>query len=384
MRKLMRRGRRRRTPLGLFPALVLGVLPLTGCGGSGDDSLPEPPQEEGVVHLSPEQLRNAEVETVEARVEASTLTFPVPGTVQPPDTARMMVGSFVEGRVERVMALEGDRVSPGAPLVMIHSHELADWQRELTAADARVAFGATALDRARRLLDEGAVSREEVERREMELRVAEADRARAREVVDHLHPESGNVVIRAPREGMVFRVLTSPGEAVVPGAPLVELGSTRVLWVVGAVPEREVPELERGDGVTVTFPALPGVEAEGRVIALGSRVDPALRTVELRVQLDPIPGGVRTGTLATLHLPAGVRQEGILLPAEAVQRLEGEPHVFLEEAPGRFRAVPVEVLTGNQGRVLISGVEPGSRVVTRGAYTLRAVLEGFQGPEDEG
>jgi hypothetical protein len=67
-----------------------------------------------------------------------------------------------------------------------------------------------------------------------------------------------------------------------------------------------------------------------------------------------------------------------------VQRLEGEPHVFLEEAPGRFRAVPVEVLTGDQGQVLVSGVEAGSRVVTRGAYTLRAVLEGFQGPEDEG
>ena len=364
--------------------LLLGQVALAGCGGGDEDALPEIPPEEGVVLLSPEQLVNAEVETAEARVERSPLTFSVPGVVQPPDTAQMMVGSFVEGRVERVLVLEGDGVTPGAPLVMIHSHELADWQRELTAAEARVAFGSTALARSRRLLAEGAVSREEVERREMEFRLAEADRERAQEVVEHLHPEGGNVVIQAPREGIVFRVLTGPGEAVVPGAPLVELGSAAVLWVVGGVPENQVPELERGDPVAITFPALPGMEAQGRVISLGSRVDPALRTVELRVQMDPIPAGVRTGTLAALRLPSGTHREGILLPADAVQRLEGEPYVFLEEAPGRFRAVRVEVLTGDGGQVMVAGVEAGSRVVIRGAYSLRAVLEGFQGLEDEG
>jgi membrane fusion protein, multidrug efflux system len=192
---------------------------------------------------------------------------------------------------------------------MIHSHELADWQRELTAADARVAFGSTALERSRRLLAEGAVSREEVERREMELRLAEADRERAREVVEHLHPESGNVVIQAPREGMVFRVLTGPGEAVVPGAPLVELGSTRVLWVVGAVPEPRCRSWsgETGEG---HLPRPSRVEAEGRVISLGSRVDPALRTVELRVQMDPIPAGVRTGPWPPSTSPPAPTRKG--------------------------------------------------------------------------
>ena len=250
MRRLPARAWMRSVALGF----LVGPLSLAGCGGEDEGPLPELPPEEGVVLLTPAQLGAAELETMEARVERSPLTFSVPGTVQPPDTARMMVGSFVEGRVERVLVLEGDDVMPGAPLVMIHSHELADWQRELAAAEARVSFGQAALDRSRRLLAEGAVSREEVDRREMELRLAEADRERAEEVVEHLHPESGNVVIQAPRAGIVFRVLTGPGDAVVPGAPLVELGSAEVLWVVGAVPESAVPDLERGDPVAITFP----------------------------------------------------------------------------------------------------------------------------------
>ncbi len=46
------------------------------------------------------------------------------------------------------------------------------------------------------------------------------------------------------------------------------------------------------------------------------------------------------------------------------------------DEPGEFRAQPVEVGDGLDGdRVaILSGLEPGSRIVTEGAFTLKAEL----------
>jgi len=358
------------------------LLLLPACG----ENL-EPPQEIGpdpeeVVVLTPDQLQVAGVEVMVAQGAADPLWTRVPGTVESPDTSRVVAGSVVEGRVEGVLVLEGDAVSVGQALVRIHSHELADWQRELSTAEARLTYADSALERGRRLAIEGAISRDQVSQREVAAVAALADVERARAIVDHLSPDGGDVIVRSPREGTVFRVLVSPGEAVVPGAPLVELGSTRTLWVAVALPEAGVPAVQRGDVLMVAFPALAGVGTTGTVVSLGARVDPVLRSVALRVQLDSIPEGLLVGMMADLHLPLGEGEPGVILPAEAVQRWGGGSAVFVEEGPGRFRVHPVEVLAREGDVIRVTGLDPGLRVVARGAYTLRAVLEGFLGPED--
>lgn len=380
------------TSLALVPLPLALALALTGCGTA--DAPPEEERHEpGVVTLTTDQLQNAGVTTQEAVAVSRASSLELAGTVQPPDTARVVAGSFVEGRVVRVLVVEGDRVRAGAPLVRIHSHELADWQRELSAAEARVAQARAVAERGDRLHAGGAISTEERERRQVALAVAEADLRRAQEIVDHLNPDQGDVVILAPRAGVVHQLLVSQGEAVVPGDPLVELGTTDVLWVVAGLPETAAAEVEVGTPARVTFSARPGLEATGRVVGLGVRVDPRLRTTALRVQLDSVPAGIRSGMLATVAIAAGEARTGVLVPDAALQRAEpgvvagvepGEEAgtvVFLDEGGGRFRALPVRILARGPDGVLVDGIPPGSQVVVTGAYTLRAVLEGFLGAE---
>ncbi len=228
----------------------------------------------------------------------------------------------------------------------------------------------------------GALSTEELERREVALAVAEAELRRAREILEHLSPEGGDVVIRAPRDGVVFGLEVAQGQAVLPGDPLVELGTDDVLWVVGGVPETAAGEIRLGGAAWVSFPARPGVEATGEVVGLGARVDPRLRTTALRVQLAEIPPGIRPGMLATVEVEAGPPIEGTRVPVDALQQVEGEPAVFLDEGEGRFRLLAVRPLARIGSEQLVEGIPAGSRVVATGGYTLRAVLEGFLGAED--
>ena len=81
---------------------------------------------------------------------------------------------------------------------------------------------------------------------------------------------------------------------------------------------------------------------------------------------------------ATLLIPGPGEEERVLLPEEAVQRVGAGEVVFVEEKSGRYRAVPVQASPAGEGLLTVAGVAEGVRVVTRGAYTLRCMLEGIE------
>jgi cobalt-zinc-cadmium efflux system membrane fusion protein len=330
----------------------------------------------GTVQLTPAQLRAAGVRSDPVRLVEVSLPVSVPATLAPPDPMGARVGAIVEGRVERVAVLPGDRVRAGDALVYIHSHELADAQRDLSAATSQRSFAETALRRSERLYAAEAVAREEVERRRVALDEADAEYRRAQEIVNHRQPSAqGDVVIRAPRAGTVFAVHARTGEAVLVGSPLVDLGETTRLWATGWVPERASLPLHPGDSVTVTLEALPGERLPARVVRLGGAVDSLRRAVEVRAELAHVPAGVRPGMFASLELPAGAPAKRAALPPDAVQRTgEGEV-VFVAEGPGTYRARGVKSTPLADGRLAVAELPEGLPVVVAGAYALKAELE---------
>ncbi len=360
--------------------LLSMMITLTACGGetpeiidTAEAATPD------VVQLSPEQLVAAELVTEAVQLQGIGTPQRVPGTVITPDTALAVIGSIVEGQVTRVRVVAGDRVAAGAELMRLHSHELTDAIRDLESAEARLDYYRSALDRSRVLLEAGAVSREEVEHRESEYETAASEARRSTEWVRHLTPSpEGEVVIRAPRDGVVFAVHTRPGAVVSPGSPLIEIGGTDVLWIQGFIPEGSAVRLQRGSAVRVVFRSLPGVEVDGRIVRMGEVIDPVRRAVDVRIELAEVPAAVRPGMFATLLVPGEERAEQAVLPAEAVQRTGAGEIVFVQEGVGRYRAVSVQATPVGDGLLAVDGITAGAEIVTRGAYTLRSMFEGIE------
>jgi RND family efflux transporter MFP subunit len=356
----------------LLPAVLLS---LAACGG---DETPAPEgvlSEPDVVRLDPAQVRAAGIRT--ATVESGDVRreVQVPGSVQPPDTAYAVVGSIVEGRVVAVHVLPGDVVRAGDPLVEIHAHELAEAERDLTAARADLVYRENALRRSEELLQAGAVSLEEVERRTSEVASARADVRRAEELLEHLVPSpAGNVTAAAPRDGTVFEVQARMGQAVLPGTPVVTMGRTDVLWVTAFVPEQTASALGTGDTVRVRF-GVPDLEVRAHLVRAGNFIDPSNRSVEMRFELDEIPAGVRAGSFAVVSVTTSDLLHGVILDDEAAVRLGERDVVFVAEAPGVYRAVTVEVVPTGAGRVAVVGAPEGADLVVEGAYFLKSALE---------
>ena len=213
--------------------------------------------------------------------------------------------------MDEVLVIAGDKVARGAPLMHIHSHELATAVRDFASAEAQLTAAQSAYDRSQRLLADEAVPREEVERRRAALDQARAEYARSREVVDHLSPSSagrrhgsrdaGRHRLRRARarwrRGHSRHAAGGPGGR----APAVghrlragECGRPRPAGHAGRR-SRSMPCRTR---------------SMAQVVRMGGVVDSLRRAVEVRVALDRVPPGVRPGMFASVVLPMGARPAG--------------------------------------------------------------------------
>jgi cobalt-zinc-cadmium efflux system membrane fusion protein len=348
---------------------------VSACGGDEAPVEQDAPAERDVVRLSEAQVRAAGIRTAVVEAEEVRREVQVPGSVQPPDTAHAVVGSIVEGRVVAVHVLPGDVVRAGDALVEIHAHELAEAQRDIAAARADLEYRENAFQRSQALLEAGAVSLEEVERRTAEVEGARAEVRRAEEMLEHLVPSpDGNVTAAAPRGGTVFQVHARMGQAVLPGTPVVTMGRTDVLWATAFVPEQTASSLGSGDTVRVRFGA-PDVEVSAHLVRAGNFVDPANRSVEMRFELEEVPPGVRAGSFAVVSVTTSDVLYGVQLDEESAVRLGERDVVFVADGPGVYRAVTVEVVPTTAGRVAVVGAPEGAELVVEGAYFLKAALE---------
>ncbi len=186
----------------------------------------------------------------------------------------------------------------------------------------------------------------------------------------------GGIAIRAPIDGTIADVAVSPGAFVAEGAPLLHIADTRRMWLEARVPESEVGRVGTPSGASFTvdgfdqpFVIEPG--KNGKLIAVGDVVDAATRTVPAIFEFAN-PGGLRLGMTAKARLYAGQGVEGVLVPASAVQDESGTSVVYVQTGGESFerRIVRVGTRDGDQIAIL-DGIEPGQRVVSRGAYLIR-------------
>ncbi len=374
----------------LRPALTVAwigsaLLATTGCNNAEPDVVGDAGAEPGVVILTAQQMERAGIVARPLQVGAVGVPIEVPGELVVPDTARAVLGSIVEGRVEAVRVVPGDAVRAGDELVLIHSHEMMDARRDLVAAEAELRYAENALARSAQLLQAGAVSREEVERRTADRDAAQADVDRATEMVGHLDPSGdGDVTVRAPRDGVVLAVHVQPSAAVVPGDGLVEVGALRPLWATAHLPEELAAGLQVGAEARVSFLASPADVVEARLVRVGGQVDRLTRTVEVRVEIASPPEGVRPGMFARVELLEAQRRSGMRVPGLAVQQVDGLASVFVDEGEGRYRAVPVDVFPLSDSELLVVGLSEAARVVVEGAPFLKAATEQGGMAEDEG
>ena len=241
-------------------------------------------------------------------------------------------------------------------------------------ARARLSAAAAEAGRAKRLLEQKAYSQRQFETAEADRKAAEATLAGVQEQMQALQtaPPTSNYEVTAPISGTVVEVKKSAGEEVRAGEPILEIVALDRVWVEAPIFEKDLGRMKNEVAAIFTTSAYPDKEFRGRLITIGAVVDEQTRAATAVFEVDNGSGDLKIGMQANLRLGAGEKASVLLVPKESVLDNEGKKIVYVMLSGEEFERRDVVVGDEYGDKVaIVSGVKPGERVVTQGAYQLK-------------
>ena len=305
---------------------------------------------------------------------------PVPGRVDFDEKRTASLSAPLAGRVERVLVRVGDRVNEGDRLFNVRSAAWADLEKEMASARANVEVKRRIATRTRELVElraapekDALAAEADLHEAELSLRASAAKRSSLR-----IAPEGDNLFwVVAPRSGTVVDMDVVASQEVQPSGdkPLIRISDLGEVLVMADVQESDAYDLKVGSGVTIHTRS-GGVNRPGTVDRISEVVDPKRRTVEVRIRAANDDRALRPNAFVDVELQTDPSTQRVRVPAEAVVTDGQKSVVFVARGEGKLERVPVVPGRQRGGEIeLRSGLEPGSRYVSKGAILLLNQLE---------
>jgi HlyD family secretion protein len=343
-------------------------------------------------------------EVVAYRLTTRPLVQTVVATGRVIGVSRAQVGSEIVGVVMERRVVEGDRVAAGDVLATLRADDLAARVREAEAAivqletstrpQSQVALreAEVRLEQARRetkrrrdLFARQLLAAEAVEQAEQTETLARAAAERAelaaaalarggsdetvlRERLAAARADSAKTSVRAEVAGVVLTRGAEPGDVVQPGRVLFEIASDGATELLVPVDEANLATLALGQTARCVADAYPGEVFAARVTLIAPRIDPRRGTVDVRLEVDPVPSYLRQDMTVSVNIETGRREQALAVPNDALFAVGGENATAFVVRDDRVAAVNVRLgLTGAGLTEVVSGLAGGDIVLAEPA-----------------
>jgi len=295
----------------------------------------------------------------------------VVGRVAPEDTRVYRVNSGTEGFIrETYNDSVGELVKKDQKLATSYTSETLSVASGFLAATAGVP-GAVGKDGNRTVPFPGAVSKQGVSSLQGytdRLRNLGVSDVQIRQMAESRQlPESVDIV--APADGFILARNITPGQHFEHSMEFYRIADLSRVWILVDIHGSEVQSIHRGAIARVTLPG-QGKTLTARVSDVLPEVDPATRTLKLRVEADNPGFALRPDMYVDVELPVAM-PAGLTVPQDAVLDSGREQRVFVESSSGVFE--PRQVQTGwrSGDRVeIVHGLAEGERVVAAGTFLV--------------
>ena len=317
---------------------------------------------------------------------------------------QVTISSEADGKVSRILADLGDRVSAGQALIQIdHEKQQYNYDQQKATLDRALAqLGAAdpqhlpeiektpdvqkasadlvqakqAFDRATELfkrtlvpqqtLDDAATALQS-KRASYDLAVQNAKNLRAGIQASEASMKLADrqlrdTQIRAPFDGYVEKRLVNLGELVKTQMPVMAVVRVDPLKVIAEIPEKMAPWIRDGQPVELQVDAYPDRMFTGKVSRISPAVSTATRAFPFEALVPNKDAVLKPGTFARVHIESGKVDEILTLPFMALQYRYGVNRVFVIDGD-KLAAHELKVGDRVGDRIeIVSGVKAGDRV----------------------
>ncbi len=323
--------------------LITAAVVLGGCGGQAST---------GGAHRDAPLVRAVAVQPMRFvdRVDAV-------GTAMANE--QVTLAAPVTERIVRLNFDDGQFIAKGQVMA-----ELAAGQEsaQLAEAGAREHEARQQLDRLNSLKARGFATNSAVDSQTALAAQASAQAAEARASI-------GDRVIRAPFSGWVSLRNISAGAVVTAGTEVAQISDVSRIKLDFAVPETLLAQIRPGQPIAASAAAFPDVPFRGTIATIDPVINPQTRAAMVRAILPNPDRRLKPGMLLSVSIDAVARMSPAV-PELAVVGDGNGSFVFVVE-DGKAKRIAIRAGLHQNGVVeVLSGLQPGQRVVTEGVVKI--------------
>lgn len=353
--------------------LAAVVLSIAGCGQDEDQTAVQSPDATKVTVTS---LEAGEV----------SVTRSWPGRVVALRTAqiRPQVGGIVTAR----LFAQGSEVKAGQPLFQI---DPAPFRAEVAMAEATLARAEAShrqlqqkANRLSQIQHSGAVSRQDFDDALANSAQAAASVAEAKASLQRKKLDLAYSTVKAPVSGRIDQEFVTEG-ALVSAADTQAMAivqQTEKVYVDARLPASELRQII--DSPTADEPSPNALrvslldeagkpyDVQAKLLFSGVSVNNETGDVVLRIVADNPARVLLPGMYIRVSITRHIAKNGLVIPGQAIQRLDDGNYVWTVDGDGAARKIGVELAgESGQGEIVKSGLQAGTRLVVEGQDKLQ-------------
>lgn len=318
------------------------------------------------VTMSVEKVQKLGVKSEAATLRALDKTIRAAGRIEINERRTYTIAPKFEGWVERLdVNTSGQLVNKGQPLFDVYSPELISALREYALA------GQGELS----LKDAGEGAKNSMSQ------LAAASLARLKnwgisedQIKDFANTkDKRNVTFYAPISGIVLEKKAVQGMRFMPGEMLFQVADLSSVWVVAEVAEQDIGAVKAGSVAHVNIAAYPDKHFEGKIDFIYPTLNPATRTVQIRLEMANPQELLKPAMFAQVEVPVSGKGKVITVPTSAVIDSGTRQIVLVQLAQGRFEPREVKLGSRSDNYVeVLNGVADGELVVVSANFLIDA------------
>jgi len=246
--------------------------------------------------------------------------------------------------------------------------DVAIVQAELRNASDMVA-------RNRPLVEVSAISQQEFDRLIANERVATANLAAKRALLDQANLDLSFTRVESPADGQASATNIYPGTYVTPQQVLVTVRQMDPMWVEFQPVDLDIPALRRmlRDGDASTVASLPGGgwSRNGKVVFLDNTVNRDTATIRTRLEVPNADRLMAPGAYVNVRLEVDRLEGAVTVPEQAIVYQTAAATLWTVDGEGKARQKVVKTgPRGGAGIVITEGIGAADQVVVEGMQKL--------------
>ncbi len=366
----------------------------TGCNKADENSDKQDQQEtqhSNTVILSAASMNQIGLETQPVHLASFTGYLAIPAQVISNQDHEAQVGSLVPGRVATVFVRVGDKVKPGQELMHVEGLEIGEIKAGFLSAKANLDFQKVNFERQKLLIQENIGSQKSFLEAQAEYEKARAEfNAQDKKIhsiglsdddvlndtLEHSDDHTpGKLPVRSPIGGVVVERNVVIGQLVDGATNAFRILNTSSVWIDGQIYEKDLNRIAENSKAIFVSPTYPNEMFHGKVFYIGRTIDEKSRTITVRADFANPTGKLKPQMFGDLEIPSRTSAPAILIPAEALIKIDNADYVFLQQNDSTFarRAVVVGFVHNEQAEIK-QGLQENDKVVVKGGFYLKSEL----------